>query len=48
MKRWKITKGVIRSGKSKKVRQHKAKGTEKTMIFKTPHRKLKIEQHKLH
>ena len=46
------TKGVIRSHKSKKNRQHndqnKKKTRRQTMPGKILHRKLKIEQRKLH
>ena len=44
-------KGVIGSRKSKKDRQHNAqkkKDKTQTSIYKTLHRKLKIEQYELH
>jgi len=46
------TKGLIRSRKSKKDRQHngqrKQKDTGKITIYKTLHRKLMIEKHEPH
>jgi len=43
------TKGVIRSRNSKKdIQCNDLKKNGQTMIYKTPHRKLKTEQHKLH
>jgi hypothetical protein len=47
-KKFEDTKGVIRSCKSKKDRQHngqKKKDKRKSTIYKTLYRKLKIEQH---
>jgi len=43
------TKEIIRIRKSKKDRQHNGQTKkEQTMIYKTIHRKLKIEQHEPH
>jgi hypothetical protein len=43
------TKGVIRSSKSKKNRQCNGQMKKgQTMIYKTPYRKLKLEQHEPH
>jgi hypothetical protein len=40
------TKGVIRTRKSNKGRRYNGKG--QTLIYKTLHRKLRIEQHETH
>jgi hypothetical protein len=42
--RFEDTKGVIRSRKSKD-RQHNGQKKKNSMIYKTLHRKLKIQQH---
>jgi hypothetical protein len=43
-----VVKGAMRSRNSKDMQCNCQETTEKTMIYKTPHRKLKIEQHETH
>ena len=48
LEKFEETKGVIRSCRSKKDRQHNGQQTKgSTMIYKTLHIKLKIERHEM-